>query len=1183
MKSKPDMDAAVLRQAAEARHQAIPAGRQLQTGADARRLQHEQEVRQIELEMQNEQLRADRGEIEFALERYSDLFDFSPVGYFILAPDGAIRLVNLTSEKFSGFGRAELVGRHFQSFFSEPDRPAVSALLAQVFATGARQSGEATLVNKDRTLLNVHLEAMLAPDGERCRVAILDITARKRAEEIMLKERNFSQASLDSLPGLFYLFDDQGHFLRLNKNFEKVSGYSADELSRLTPMDFFDGADRQRIADAIQQVFQKGEKTVEAEFVSKNLTRTPFFFTGKLFQFEQKKCVMGMGIDITERKRAEEGMRVVNEQIQAILGSITDAFFALDDNMVVTYFNAAAERLLGRASADILGRNLFEAFPEAKGSVFEKHYAEAIRDRKGMEFEHYFAPHENWYAVRVYPRSNGISVYFQTTTERKRVEAVQRFLAESSGGDTEESFFRKLARFLAQNLGMDFVCIDRLEGDLLNARTVAVWHNGHFEDNVTYALKDTPCGDAVGKQVCCFPANVCRLFPNDQVLKDLRAESYIGVTLWSHDGKPIGLIAVISRNPLANRPQAEATLGMVAVRAAGELERQQAEQALRESHAFNESLLKSIPLGMDIVDEEGNILFRNSPMQKGSGKSALGQKCWELYRDDRRQCVECPLKQPIKVGETKTIESDGVFGGRIFEITHTGMVYQGKPALLEIFRDITGRRKAEESLRQLKAGLERRVAERTAKLESACQSLRESEERYRILFDRATDGIFLLAEDGKLVAVNRSFARMHGYSVKEMLRMTLKNLDTPETHKLAPERLRRLLAGKSLSFEVEHYHKDGHVFPLEVAASRISVGGKSFLQCFHRDITGRKQSEEALRQSERELADFFSESPLGLLWVKPDRHILRVNQVQLKLFGRSEKEIMNVPVCRFFIDPAAVMDLCRRLAKGETVNNYHLRLRQKNRSIKHVLVDANGLWEKNRLIHTRWFVRDITRRLELEREILSISEREQRRLGHDLHDDLCQQLAGIEFISQTLAKQLTAARVGQATEVRQIANLARNAMSQTRDLAHGLSSVSLEAEGLMVALKALAVHTKKVFRRDCYFRCGTPVLGTEHAVGIHLYRIAQEAVSNAVKHGKPGRIDIALTAKGRNLVLTVSDDGLGIPEKLPGRKGLGLNIMEYRSRIIGASLVVRRNPQGGTTVTCSVPDGLSRHPKKKRA
>ena len=140
----------------------------------------------------------------------------------------------------------------------------------------------------------------------------------------------------------------------------------------------------------------------------------------------------------------------------------------------------------------------------------------------------------------------------------------------------------------------------------------------------------------------------------------------------------------------------------------------------------------------------------------------------------------------------------------------------------------------------------RDVAERRQRLRAEA-ALLETERRYRILFDRAIDGIFLLSEEGKLVSVNESFARMHGYRVEEMLGMRLQDLDTPESSRLAPARMRRLLAGEALTFEVEHYHKDGHVFSLDVSASQIVFDGKSFIQCFHRDITERKRAEGMLR------------------------------------------------------------------------------------------------------------------------------------------------------------------------------------------------------------------------------------------------------------------------------------------------------------------------------------------------
>ncbi len=169
-------------------------------------------------------------------------------------------------------------------------------------------------------------------------------------------------------------------------------------------------------------------------------------------------------------------------------------------------------------------------------------------------------------------------------TERKGMEQAQHFLAHFGYQNSSEDFVPALARFLAQSLGMDFVCIDRLVGDGLTARTEAIYFDGKFQDNVAYALKDTPCGEVVAKRVCCFPRDVRRLFPKDAVLQELGAESYVGTTLWSINGKPIGLIAVIGRSPLANPRLAESMLQLVGVRTAGELVRTQAEKALQQAH-----------------------------------------------------------------------------------------------------------------------------------------------------------------------------------------------------------------------------------------------------------------------------------------------------------------------------------------------------------------------------------------------------------------------------------------------------------------------------------------------------------------------------------------------------------------------------------------------------------------------
>lgn len=225
---------------------------------------------------------------------------------------------------------------------------------------------------------------------------------------------------------------------------------------------------------------------------------------------------------------------------------------------------------------------------------------------------------------------------------------------------------------------------------------------------------------------------------------------------------------------------------------------------------------------------------------------------------------------------------------------------------------------------------------------------------------------------------------------------------------------------------------------------------------------------------------------------------------------------------------------------------------------------------------------DITERRRLQEEILNISEQEQRRIGQDLHDGICQQLAGIELISRGLEQSLTRKSRQHADQAGQIAAHIREAITQTRMLAHGLCPVVLESEGLMSALQELAHATARMFGVECVFHCTQPVHIRDNATATHLYRIAQEAVSNALKHGQARHLEIGLAAEANRIFLAVKDDGSGIPDP-PPRTGAGLRIMQYRAGMIGGSLVVQRGQPAGTTVACSVHQPAPRTRRKSSA
>jgi signal transduction histidine kinase len=220
---------------------------------------------------------------------------------------------------------------------------------------------------------------------------------------------------------------------------------------------------------------------------------------------------------------------------------------------------------------------------------------------------------------------------------------------------------------------------------------------------------------------------------------------------------------------------------------------------------------------------------------------------------------------------------------------------------------------------------------------------------------------------------------------------------------------------------------------------------------------------------------------------------------------------------------------------------------------------------------TESLTHEIAERERLEKEVIEVSEREQRRIGHDLHDGLCQHWAATAMAGQVLNEKLAVRSLPEAADAREIVKLAENGITLTRNLAHGISAAGMEPEGLVTALHEMAANASKIFKVRCVLECeGAPSI-EDAAVATQLYRIAQEAVNNATRHGKPGQIVIGLAPRKDRLELTIEDDGTGLPEDWQKQRGLGTRIMAHRAAMIGGNFSIEPNPTGGTFVKCSIP------------
>jgi len=317
------------------------------------------------------------------------------------------------------------------------------------------------------------------------------------------------------------------------------------------------------------------------------------------------------------------------------------------------------------------------------------------------------------------------------------------------------------------------------------------------------------------------------------------------------------------------------------------------------------------------------------------------------------------------------------------------------------------------------------------------------------------------------------------------------------------------------------------------------------------------------------LGGFFTWSPDLLCVAGFDGYFKRVNPAWTTHLGWTPAVLRATPFLDFVHpdDRDATQQQVVKLAGGADIIFFENRYRHQDGSYRWLQWSARPV-PRHLICAT---ARDVTRQKQLELEVLEIADREQERLGRELHDGLCQTLAGIAALSATLSRRLAANADTEASAAKEITTLLSEAIGDARDLARGLGPTGLQEAGLAATLEGLALNVRRQFHVACSLEHEGPFPKPGHEVAAHLFRIAQEAVHNALVHGRADRIAINLCAIDGEGLLRVSDNGVGLPEDAVRREGVGLHTMAQRTRLIGGALEVRRQLSGGTAVTCVFP------------
>ena len=573
------------------------------------------------------------------------------------------------------------------------------------------------------------------------------------------------------------------------------------------------------------------------------------------------------------------------KRLKPLLDDAAVVVFARDAQGRYIYVNRAFERLVGRSAAEVLGRQIEDVLPaEAAAAVRESDRQtlaagrSTVFEAQGLfgsgrrSFTHFKLP-------LLDPRGKPWAVIgFGTdvTERRHRDDALQAasLAVSSARGD---AVFQELTRYLATILGVQVALIGRLtDKSPRTIQTLGIYGGGAYRENFEYLLHLTPCREVVSGGFSVVASDLASRYPEDQFLPR-GAVGYAGYPLNDAAGRPIGVIAVISSAPIADRALFESALKIFAVRAGAELERRDHEEALAASEASYRAIFEAAEDSIFIHDyDTGAIVDVNAKACSTYGytreelrRMTVGDLSGNEppYTDEEAKRRIREVREgrgPLRF-EWPRRNKDG--SRHWDEVTLKKVDISGRPCILALTREITERKRAVEALRA-------------------------SEEQYRAIFNAAADSMVLRDEAFRVVDVNPAYERMSGRRRPEAIGRDGLTMSPPELNDHVKRLHARALAGEPVMFEARAARKDGTRFDIETRGVPIQHQGRPHVLYIGRDITARKTEEELLRASEEQYRAIFDAAADALvLW---DSQLARVdvNPAFERIFGWSREEAL---------------------------------------------------------------------------------------------------------------------------------------------------------------------------------------------------------------------------------------------------------------------------------------------------
>ncbi len=598
-------------------------------------------------------------------------------------------------------------------------------------------------------------------------------------------------------------------------------------------------------------------------------------------------------------------------------------------------------------------------------------------------------------------------------------------------------------------------------------------------------------------------------------------------------------------------------------------EHQQANVALNESEARFQLLFEGANDAIFLADAETGLLIDcNLAAQTLLGRERdeiVGQPQSFLhppdetqrYRELFRQHTTSDVRTPI---EAEVLRKDGQ---RVPVSIAPSVTTIGSQKVIQgIFRDMTERKRVEQSLQMM-----------------------------RLSVDHAGDSIFWVNREGRILYANIAACFDRGYSQEEMLGLTVFDLDVEPHYRpgLWEQHFEELKRSGTITLESRHRTKDGRVFPIEVNANYVHIGGQEINFAFVRDISERKQAEERLKATEQRLATVFNSSPVGIcITTIEEGKLLELNDVCCEI-GRCRREDVigrNAVDLGYWPTLDDREKLIHKIKQQGSIRSDEFAFRRKDGTIGHALRSIERLTFDGQDCILSMFI-DITERKQIEeelqtsrqrleslsRQLITTQETERRHLARELHDQIGQVLTAIKM---NLRRTQRSADVAVQSALEENVVMVDQAILDVRNLSRGLRPPQLDELGLVAALHWLLKHQAQLAEFQDHLDIDLGGVQIPSDVELVCFRIAQEAVTNAVRHGMPAYVSVQLQAKNNDIVLSIHDDGIGFEvggSQLRALKGdsIGLISMQERARLVGGDLEIESTPGRGTTIRVRIP------------